>query len=251
MDSTLTLQSSYSHKQETSNPFIFDNNAAPFSAQQYFGLPNNFSANEMPSSSVFGNFHYNTQPYSKLTMKSKLVPSYRHHQSVKLTGIRFQKFDISSKLRNQKLLRRVQPFDSSCSYSGYALLDNFITILYALRLAVKVKAPKKSTLFIATAFGDPSMNANLVRLEVRSYNSSSPLFRLNWLYSTEDRHFNDAPVADINPVCAMSPHLQHVDFPQLTSIRIRVVLRIDSMQYINESELSQEPKVHLLQYETS
>ena len=200
MDSTLTLQSSYSHKQETSNPFIFDNNAAPFSAQQYFGLPNNFSANEMPSSSVFGNFHYNTQPYSKLTMKSKLVPSYRHHQSVKLTSIRFQKFEISSKLRNQKRLRRIQPFGSSCSYSGYALLDNFIAILYALRLAVKVKAPKKSTLFIATE----SMNANLVRLEVGSYNSSRLLFRLNCLYSTENRHSNDAPVADINQVCAIS-----------------------------------------------
>ena len=66
MDSTLTLQSSYTQQQETSNLFIFDNNAAPFSAQQYFGLPNNISANEMPSSSVFGNFNYNTQPIANL-----------------------------------------------------------------------------------------------------------------------------------------------------------------------------------------
>ena len=135
----------------------------------------------------------------------------------------------------------------NCSYSHYALVENCSTI--SLHSAVdKIKSPRyQTTIYVATDFGDPSINANLLRLDVGRSSSIKSLFRLNYVYSFKNWHFKEVRVAELNQACAMYPHSQHVDFPQLTSNKNQVLLSIDAMQYIIEREFCKGPKVQLFQ----
>ena len=100
----------------------------------------------------------------------------------------------------------------------------------------------ESTLSVSTAFGDSSMEAKLVQLDIGPFNNNKPLFRLNYVYSINNWHFDDAPVSELNHVCSKHPHLQHISFPQLENNRIQVLLGIDATQYILEREFLQGPK---------
>ena len=79
-------------------------------------------------------------------------------------------------------------------------------------------------------------------IDIGPFNSNKPLFRLNYVYSINNWHFDDAPVSELNDVCSKRPHLQHISFPQLENNRIQVLLWIDATQYILEKEFLQGPK---------
>ena len=86
------------------------------------------------------------------------------------------------------------------------------------------------------------MEAKLVRLDIGPFNSRKPLFRLNYVYSIKNWHFDDAPVSELNDVCSKHPHLQHIRFPQLENNRIQVLLGIDATQYILERVFTRTQK---------
>ena len=68
------------------------------------------------------------------------------------------------------------------------------------------------------------------------------MFRLNCVHSIKNWHFHDAPVTELNEVCSEYPHLQHINFPQLESNKIQVLLGIDETHHILEREFLQGPK---------
>ena len=86
------------------------------------------------------------------------------------------------------------------------------------------------------------MEAKLVQLDIGPFNSRKPLFRLNYVYSINNCHFDDAPNLELNVDCSKHPHLQHIRFPQLENNRIQVLLGIDATKYIFEREFLQGPK---------
>ena len=112
-------------------------------------------------------------------------------------------------------------------------------------MVTKLNAPQTSletTLNVSTAFGDSSMEAKLVQLDIGFFRSQRPLFRLNYVYSIINWHFDEAPVTQLNEVGSMYPHLHHVNFPQLENNKVQVLLGIDATQYILEREILQGPK---------
>ena len=140
----------------------------------------------------------------------------------------------------------IKLFGRNEHFECYALLDSCSTISYAFNPRVtKLNAPQTSsetTLNVSTAFGDSSMEAKLVQLDIGLLRSQRPLFRLNYVFSIKNWHFGDAPVTQLNEVCSKNPHLQHINFPHLENYKIRVRLGIDATQYILEREFLQGPK---------
>ena len=140
----------------------------------------------------------------------------------------------------------IKLFGRNVHFECYALLDSCSTISYAFDpMVTKLNAPQTSsetTLNVSTAFGDSSMEAKLVQLDIGLLQSQLPLFRLNYVYSIKNWHFDDAPVTQLNELCSKYPHLQHINFPQLENNKIQVLLAIDATQYILEREFLQGPK---------
>ena len=130
------------------------------------------------------------------------------------------------------------------SYNCYAILDNGSTISYVLNTtADKVRAPKTSEfdLNVSHAFDESVVQANLVRLDIRKFNSDQLLFRLNYVHALSNWTFNDAPVNDLNEACSSYPHHQHIHFPKLSYNKIQILLGVDATQYILEPEFLQGP----------
>ena len=150
------------------------------------------------------------------------------------------------RIRNQLPMIPIKLFGRNEHFECYALLDSCSTISYAFDpMVIKLNAPQTSsetTLNVSTAFGDSSMEAKLVQLDIGLFRSQRPLFRLNYGYSIKNWHFDDAPVTQLNEVCSKYPHLQHINFPQLENNKIQVLLEIDATQYILEREFLQGPK---------
>ena len=142
------------------------------------------------------------------------------------------------RIRNQLPMIPIKLFGRNEHFECYALLDSCSTISYAFDpMITKLNAPQTSpetTLNVSTVFGDSSMEAKLVELYIGFFRSQRPLFRLNYVYSIKNWHFNDAPVTQLNEVCSRYPHLQHINFPQLENNKIQVLLGIDATQYILE-----------------
>ena len=106
-------------------------------------------------------------------------------------------------------------------------------------MITKLNAPQTSsetTLNALTAFGDSSKEAKLVQLDIGLF------FRLNYVYSIKNWHFDDAPVTELNEICRKYPYLQHINFPQLENIKIQVLLGINATQYTLERGFLQGPK---------
>ena len=148
------------------------------------------------------------------------------------------------RFRNQLLIIPIKLLGRNEHFECYALLDSSSTISYAFDpMVIKLNAPQtisKTTLKVSTTFGDSSMEAKLVQLDIGLFRSQRPLFRLNYVYSIKNWHFDDAPVAQLNEECSKYPHLQHINFPQLEHNKIQV--EIDATQYILEREFLQGPK---------
>ena len=140
----------------------------------------------------------------------------------------------------------IKLFGRNEHFECYALLDSCSTISYAFDLMVtKLNAPQTSSetaLNVSTAFGDSSLEAKLVQPDIGLFRSQRPLFRLNYVYSIKNWHFDEAPVTQLNEVCSKYPQLQHINFPQLENNKIQVLLGIDATQYILEQEFLQGPK---------
>ena len=100
----------------------------------------------------------------------------------------------------------------------------------------------ETTLNVSTAFGDSSMEAKLVQLDIGLFRRQRPTFRLNYFYQMKNWHFDDAAVTQLNEVCSKYPHLQHINFPHLENNKIQVLLGIYATQYILEREFLQGPK---------
>ena len=154
------------------------------------------------------NYHY----ASPLTRSAKK----RNHQTTRQFFPR--------KIRNQLPMVPIKLYGPNETCECYALLDSCSTISYVFDpMVTKLNAARtslESTLSVSTAFGDSSMEAKLVQLDFGPFNSNKPLFRLNYVYSINNWHFDDAPVSELNDVCSKHPHLQHISFPQLENNRI-------------------------------
>ena len=92
------------------------------------------------------------------------------------------------------------------------------------------------------------MEAKLVQLDIGLFRTQRPLFRLNYVYSIKNWHFDDAPVTELNEVCSKYPRLQHINFPQLENNKIQILLGNDATQYILEREFLQGPKIARLPF---
>ena len=140
----------------------------------------------------------------------------------------------------------IKLFGRNEHFECYVLLDSCSTISFAFYpMVIKLNAPQTSsetTLNVSTAFGDSSMEAKLVQLDIGLFRSQRTLFRLNSVYSIKNRHFDNAPVTQLNEVCSKYPHLQHINFPQLENNKIQVLPEIDATHYILEREFLQDPK---------
>ena len=150
------------------------------------------------------------------------------------------------RVRNQLPMIPIKLFGRNEHFECYALLDSCSTISYAFDPMVTIlNAPPTSsetTLNVSTAFGDSSMEAKLVQLDIWLFRSQRPLLRLNYVYSIKNWHFDDAPLTQLNEVCSKYPHLQLINFPKLENNKIQVLLGIDATQYILEREFLQGPK---------
>ena len=150
------------------------------------------------------------------------------------------------RIRNQLPMIPIKLFERNEHFECYALLDSCSTISYAFDpMVTKLNAPQTSSetiLNVSTAFGDTSMEAKLVQLDIGLFWSQRPLFRLNYFYSIKNCHIEEAPVTQLNEVCSKYPHLQRINFPQLENNKIQVLLGIDATQYILEREFLQGPK---------
>ena len=150
------------------------------------------------------------------------------------------------RIQNQLPMIPIKLFGRNEHFECYALIDSCSTISYPFDpIVTKLNAPQSSsetTLNVSTAFGDSSMEAKLVQLHIGFFQSQRPLFRLNYVHSIKNWHFDDAPVTQLNEVCSKHPHLQHINFPQLESNKIQVLLGIGATQYILEREFLQGPK---------
>ena len=71
---------------------------------------------------------------------------------------------------------------------------------------------------------------NLVRLEMRKFNSEKSLFRLNYVHAVSNWTFNDVPVNDLNEASSSYPHTLHIHFPKLSDSKIQIVLGVDAPQ---------------------
>ena len=149
------------------------------------------------------------------------------------------------RIQNQLLMIPIKRFGRNEHFECYALIESCSTISYAFDpMVTKLNAPQSSsetTLNVSTAFGDSSMEAKLAKLHIGLFQSQRTLFRLNYVYSKK-WHFDDAPVTQLNEVCSKHLHQKHINFPQLESNKIQVLLGIDATQYILEREFLQGPK---------
>ena len=91
------------------------------------------------------------------------------------------------RIRNQLPMIPIKLFGHNEHFECYALLDSCSTISYAFDpMVTKLNAPQTSletTLNVSTAFGDSSMEAKLVQLDIGLFRSQRPLFRLNYVFS--------------------------------------------------------------------
>ena len=96
-----------------------------------------------------------------------------------------------------------------------------------------------TTLNVSPTFGDSSIEAKLVQIDIGLFRSQLSLFRLNYVYSITNWHFDNAPVTQLNEVCSKYPHLQHINFSQLVNNKIQALLGIDATLYILKREFLQ------------
>ena len=107
----------------------------------------------------------------------------------------------------------------------------------------------ESTLSVSTAFGDSSIEAKLVQLDIGPFNSNKPLFHLNYVYSINNWHFDDAPVSELKDVCSKHPQLQHISFPQLEKIASKYYLELTQRSTSLKESFYRDPKTRHLQSE--
>ena len=157
------------------------------------------------------------------------------------------------KIRNQLPMVPIKLYGPSETCECYALLDSCSTISYVFDpMVTKLNAARtspESTLSVSTAFGDSSMEAKLVQLDIGPFNSNKPLFRLNYVYSINNWHFDDAPVLELNDVCSKHPHLQHISFPNWKTIPSKYYLELTQHSTSSKESFYRDPKTRHLQSE--
>ena len=86
------------------------------------------------------------------------------------------------------------------------------------------------------------MQADIVSLKIRTYNSKRPLFTVINVHAVDSMKLGPSDVKRLNEICQTFTHLNHVTFPCLPDNLVQLRLGTDAFQYVATREILQNPK---------